>query len=151
MRSKWRLSGDLIEAFKCIKGINKVNYKWLFRMSLVTEREGINGNRLRRISVQILGWHRPCHIPGHITWHPHSSQAEGWTRAVQVCCNMGQCDFPLGLQLVHRPPTIYCSIPPTIFPMRKPNWRLFFGMAMEDIWPPSYSMHASFPGNGGCM
>nr|XP_029480639.1 uncharacterized protein LOC115103815 [Oncorhynchus nerka] len=28
-------------------------------------------------------------------------------------------------QLVDRPPTIYCPIPPTIFPIPKPNWRDF--------------------------
>ena len=51
--SKRRLWGDLIEAFKFIKGINKVDVQ-LFRVSLA-EREGTNGNWLRRNSTQILG------------------------------------------------------------------------------------------------
>ena len=34
------LRGDLIEAFKFIKGINKVNYKRLFRVSLVNRTKG---------------------------------------------------------------------------------------------------------------
>ena len=38
--SKRRLWGDLIEAFKFIKGINKVNYKRLFTVSLVNRTSG---------------------------------------------------------------------------------------------------------------
>lgn len=58
-----------------------------------------------------------------------------------------------GLQLVHRPPTIYCSVPPNLFPIPKPNWRVFFffGKAMEGVWPPSPCMQAYSPGNGCCM
>ena len=30
------------------------------------------------------------------TSHPESSRVEGKTRAVQACCHVAQCDFPLG-------------------------------------------------------
>ena len=38
--SKRKLGGDLIEAFNFIKGINKVNYKLFFRVSLVNRTRG---------------------------------------------------------------------------------------------------------------
>ena len=38
--SKRRLRGDLIEAFKFIKGINKVNYRKLFELSSVSRTRG---------------------------------------------------------------------------------------------------------------
>ena len=55
--SKRRHRGNLIEAFKFIKGINEANFVWLI------EQEGINGNWLRRNSVQLLG-----NIFSHSKW-----------------------------------------------------------------------------------
>lgn len=48
-----------------------------------------------------------------------------------------------GLQQVHRPPTIYCSVPPNLFPIPKPKKSFFFFWQGDGRCMTTISLHAS--------
>lgn len=72
--------------------------------------------------------------------HPHLSRAER-SRAVQVWCHLGKCDFPAGCSGPQLAPTIYFLYLPPYSPFLNPTEELFSIWAMEGAWPPSSCMH----------